>query len=362
MTQQDSSHLCGPGGRIRGAVQTLNPGYFALVMATGIVSVAMVDHGVQPLSVVLLWLTGIEYAILVGASVWRLVAFRAAMRTDISDPARAFGFFTFVAATDVLGARLAIDAHHRAAVVLLVVGTVSWLILGYLVPWTALLAHRRRAVLRHANGTWFIWVVASQSIAVLAATLEPSVDTGRRELALLAVFSWSVGIFLYAAAAIFVAARMLLYRLRPADLTPPYWVSMGATAITVVAGARIVQMADAPTVTATRGLIAGASVLFWAFGTWLIPPLLAAGIWRHLVHRIPLRYEAALWSVVFPLGMYGVGGYFLGQADHLPIVKAIGAGQSWIALAVWMLTFLAMLAHLIRTLLWPTNHKLDAAL
>ncbi|AZI59599.1 tellurite resistance protein permease [Nakamurella antarctica] len=322
-------------------------------MATGIVSIAMVDHGVQPLSVALLWLTGIEYVVLVAAYGWRLAAFAAAVRADVADPTRAFGFFTFVAATDVLGARLAIDQHHRSALMLLGVGAVSWLILGYVVPWTALLSNPRRPMLQHANGTWFIWVVASQSIAVLAATLEPSVALGRSEIALLAVFSWSVGTFLYAAAAIFVAARMLLYDLRPADLTPPYWVSMGATAITVVAGARIVQMADAPIVSATRGLVAGVSVLFWAFGTWLIPPLLAAGIWRHLVHRIPLRYEAALWSVVFPLGMYGVGGYFLGQADHLPIVKAIGAGESWIALGVWTLTFGAMLVHLARTLILP---------
>ena len=93
--------------------------------------------------------------------------------------------------------------------------------------------------------------------------------------------------------------------------------------------------------------------MFWAFGTWLIPPLIAAGWWRHVIHRIPLRYEPTLWSVVFPLGMYGVGGHYLGQADHLPIVQSIGADESWVALAAWALTFLAMLRHLIRTLLWP---------
>jgi len=71
-------------------------------------------------------------------------------------------------------------------------------------------------------------------------------------------------------------------------------------------------------------------------------------VWRHVVHRIPLRYEATLWSVVFPLGMYGVGGHYLGQADHLPIVKAIGANESWVALAAWLITFAAMLAHLTR--------------
>ena len=336
------------GGWAREAVQTLNPGYFALVMATGIVSIAMQNQHADPISVTLLWLAGIEYLVLLGVYLWRLVRYRSAVAADLSDPGRAFGYFTFVAATNVLGTRLALDQHHTAALVLLAVGWLAWLMLGYVIPWAAVLRHAHHPILQNANGTWFIWVVASQSIAVLAATLEPSTDIGRRELALLAVVSWSVGIFLYAAAGILVAARMLLYPLRPHDMTPPYWVSMGATAITVLAGARIVQMADAPMVTATRGLVAGASVVFWAFGTWLIPPLVAAGVWRHVVHRIPLRYEAPLWSVVFPLGMYGVGSHYLGQTDHLPAVNAIGANESWVALAVWVPTFVAMLAHLAR--------------
>jgi tellurite resistance protein TehA-like permease len=69
-----------------------------------------------------------------------------------------------------------------------------------------------------------------------------------------------------------------------------------------------------------------------------------------VIRRVPLRYEAGLWSVVFPLGMYGVGGHYLGQADHLPIVKQIGDIQSWIALAVWTVIFLAMLYHLAMTI------------
>ena len=186
---------------------------------------------------------------------------------------------------------------------------------------------------------------------MLAAVLEPEMRGGRRELALLAVFSWSVGVFLYAAAGVFVAARLMLYPIDPADLTPPYWVAMGATAITVLAGARIVQMADAPMVTATRGLIAGASVVFWAFGSWLIPALVAAGWWRHRVHRVPLRYEAAWWSIVFPLGMYGVAGHYIGRADNLPIVRTIGENETWFALAVWAAVLVAMFAHLARTVL-----------
>lgn len=334
--------------QLREAARTLHPGYFALVMATGILSIGMRNQRAFVLSVLLMWLTVVAYVVLVALTAWRLARYRAEVGADLEDPSRAFGLFTFVAGTDVLGTRLAVDAHHVIALVLLAVGWVAWVVLGYVVPWTAVLGHARRPVLQNANGTWFIWVVASQSVAVLAAAIEPTVTDGRSELALLAVFSWSVGVFLYAGNGILVTCRLLLYSFGPKDLTPPYWVAMGATAITVVAGARIVEMADAPMVVATRGLIAGASVLFWSFGSWLIPPLLAAGVWRHSVHRVPLRYEPTLWSIVFPLGMYGVAGTFLGQADRLPGVKDIGDVESWIALAAWVVTFVAMLRHLVR--------------
>lgn len=154
---------------------------------------------------------------------------------------------------------------------------------------------------------------------------------------------------------------MMLYDLRPADLDPPYWVAMGACAITVLAGARILEMADAPMVAATRGLIAGASVVFWAFATWLIPVLVAAGWWRHHTHRVPLRYEATLWSVVFPLGMYAVAGIYLGQANRLPVVGAIGSGELWFAFVAWVLTLTAMVVHLVRTVLRPGNAEVVSA-
>lgn len=330
------------------SVRSLPPGYFALVMATGIVSIAVNGRGIDFVSVALLWIAAVEYVVLIGLYAWRWAAFRDQVHTDFCDPSRAFGYFTFVAATDVLGTRLAGDGHQTVAIGLLCVGGVAWLVLGYVIPWTAVIAHPRRPLLQFANGTWFIWAVASQSVAVLAASLEPSVRSGRGELALVAVFSWSVGVFLYVAAGLGVAARLLVYPVQPSDFTPPYWVAMGATAITVVAGARIAQMAQAPMVNATGGLVAGASVFFWAFGSWLIPPLIAIGVWRHVVHRIPLRYEASLWSMVFPLGMYAVAGRYLGNVDGLPIVAAIGSGETWVALAVWVTTSLAMLVHLAR--------------
>jgi tellurite resistance protein TehA-like permease len=335
--------------RVRTAVETLTPGYFALVMASGIISVGMELEGYAVLSDLLLVACATAFVTLLALNVVRFSRFGAAVTDDFLDPRRAFGFFTFVAGTNVLGVRLAMDGHHDVTAVLLALSGLAWAVLGYVVPWTAVLRRRDRPVIADANGTWFIWVVASQSVAVAAASLEPVVSSGRNELALLAVGSWSIGVFLYAAAGVFVALRLMLYPFGPDELTPPYWVSMGALAITVLAGARIVEMADAPMVDATGGLIAGLAVVFWAFATWLFPVLVAAGWWRHVRQKVPLRYEATLWSIIFPLGMYAVAGIYLGDADNLPIVRRIGSLELWLAFAAWLLTLVAMLHHLLRT-------------
>jgi tellurite resistance protein TehA-like permease len=337
------------------AVETLTPGYFALVMASGIISIGMHLQGFDTLSVVLLVVCGAAFCVLLVLNAWRFLGYRRSLVEDFMAPARAFGFFTFVAGTNVLGVRLGVAGHYTATAVLLVCSGAAWLLLGYVVPWTAVLSRDERPVVATANGTWFIWVVASQSVAAAAATLEPVVSTGRRELALLAVVSWSVGVFLYGAAAVFVSLRLMLYHLAPEDLNPPYWVAMGAVAITVLAGARIVEMADAPMVDATRGLVAGLAVVFWAFATWLIPVLVAAGWWRHVHRRVPLRYEATLWSMVFPLGMYAVAGIYLGKADALPLVHGVGAAELWVAFGAWLLVFLSMLVHLAGTVLLPAR-------
>ena len=341
------------GGRIDVGVRGLTPGNFALVMATGIISVGLQLVGVRWLSQILVVVAAVALGLLLILTMWRLVAHRDAVVADFLDPRRAFGFFTTIAGMNVVGVRLAMEGYPTLTAILLAAAGCLWLVLGYVIPWTAVLGPHRRPIIAAANGTWFIWVVASQSVAISAATLELVYEPARRVLAIVAVFSWSVGVFLYAAAGVFVAARMMLYDFGPRDLTPPYWVAMGAAAITVLAGARIVEMADAPMVTATRGLIAGASVMFWAFATWLIPALVAAGWWRHRTHGIPLTYEATLWSIIFPLGMYAVAGIYLGEADHLPIVWAIGSAWIWLAFAAWAVTMAATLAHLVHTVLLP---------
>lgn len=179
--------------RQRLAVAGLAPGYFALVMASGIISIGLELQGFEVLSMILLLVCATAFVVLLSLTAWRFVSFRSAFRGDFMDPRRAFGFFTFVAGTNVLGVRLGMEGWYWATALLLTLSGLAWLVFGYVIPWTAVLGREERPVVITANGTWFIWVVASQSVAIAAATLEPVIDNGRRELALLAVTSWSVG-------------------------------------------------------------------------------------------------------------------------------------------------------------------------
>lgn len=313
------------------------------MMGTGILSVAAGQREWQVVSLLLLVVAAVGYVLLIALHAWRIIAFREAFSRDMHDSRKAFLIFTFVAGTGVLASAFAGHGQVVVATILLAVGAVSWLLLGYTVPWAAVLGRSERPVTDAANGTWFIWVVAAQSVAVVAATLEPDYHEGvRHGLSVLAVFAWSIGVVLYAAVAILVLQRILHAPLDPRDFDPPYWVSMGAIAIGIVAGSRIIEMESTPMVDAVRGLIAGGAVVMWAFATWLIPALVAVGVWRHFFHRVPLKYTPTLWSMVFPLGMYSVACMYLGRADSLPLVEWIGQVWIWVALAVWAVTGAAM--------------------
>jgi tellurite resistance protein TehA-like permease len=357
--------MAGPGGSLAlhrpaagAAIRNLNPGYFALVMATGIVSRAVRADGSARLSGILLGLTIACYAILVVAYGWRLAGYRREFLADLANPRKTFAFFTFVAASDVLGSRLAADGHTGATIGLLIVAIVAWLLLNYGIPLVLITGHRTDPVLAGANGTWFVWVVGTQSLVVSSTVLPPPVPAA---LVALSVACWSVGVVLYVIIAALVVTRLVLYPVRPGEVTPVDWVFMGATAISVLAGAQILLLSADPLVTAVRPVIAGMCIVLWAFGTWLIPFLLGEGVWRHMIRKVKLSYEPAFWSIVFPVGMYGVASRELGKALHVSWLATLGSDEAWLAFAVWVIVFLAMLGSFLGPLRNPARRQAEPA-
>jgi tellurite resistance protein TehA-like permease len=327
--------------RARAGVRTLHPGYFALVMATGIISVAVDTAGAGWLSVLLLAVTIAAFLLLVAAYAWRLVSYRGEVLADAADSRRAFALFTFVAGADVLGARLAQDGYQPVTAVLLVVAGLAWLLLSYGLPLGLITRHGTQSALAGVNGNWFLWTVGTQSIAVAVTTLLPGPVA---VLTAVAVTLWAVGVVLYLLIAGLVLGGMFQAPVDAAGLTPAYWVFMGATAISVLAGAQLLRAPAIPLVAAVHPVVAGLSVVLWAFGTWLIPLLIGFGVWRHLLRGVRLSYEPPLWSMVFPLGMYCVASHALGVALHVPWLSALGTEGAWVAFAVWAAVFTAMIA------------------
>lgn len=330
------------------ALAGLAPGYFALVMATGIMSVGLRTAGAEDAALVMLVLGLVAATVLAVLYIARWIRHRDRMRSDAKNPESAFGYFTVVAACSVLAVGLQEEGLGTVSVVLLGIGAAIWIVLGYVLPWQVLMTRDGEPILARTNGSWFVWSVASQSLAVGLSGLEPASPTFAALLGLLTVLSWSVGTILYVGIAVLVILRIVHFGITPQQFEPTYWVAMGALAIAVVAGAGIYAMEPVPMVDAARGLIGGTVVLFWCFALWQYPLLFGAGLWRHLIHRVPLRYVPSLWSMVFPLGMFAVASLRLGRVEHLPLVEGIGMVGLVVAAIAWAAVFAGLVATLVR--------------
>ena len=339
-----------PLSRTAKAVRDLHPAYFGFVMATGIISTGMFLLGPSWLSTALLVAAVAGLVVLGAALAARLVRFRASVAADIGAPDRVFGFFTITAGLDVLGVRFAFGGHPLVTAILAVVAAVLWLVLTYGVPASLLLDRSRDSVLGGVNGSWLLWIVATQSLSLVAGVLIPSWPSQSGLLAPVCVGLWCVGLLLYLMVATLILLRWLAVPITPATLGPPYWILMGATAISVLAGARVLVIpASIPVVRATAGFVEGFTFALWAFGTWWIPLLLILGLWRHVRRRWPLTYEPALWSVVFPLGMYSVATLTFGKTAHLSFMEPLARFMIWAAVAAWALVAAAFIIRLGRS-------------
>ncbi len=331
--QVAASHPRGPVAR---AIRDLPPAAFAFVMATGIISIDTYTSGPAWLSRLLLAVAATGLAVLAIMLAFRLVQFRRQVLADLDAPERTFGFFTIVAGIDVLAARIAGTGHPLVTAVFAMVAALVWLALTYAIPASLLLARGPDSVLGGVNGTWLLWVVGTQSLAICAGVLIPAWPAQASLLASFAVGLWGVGLVLYIMLVTLILLRWLTVPMTPAALGPPYWILMGATAITVRAGAQLLALPMTLALARlSSGFVAGFSYVLWSFGTWWIPLLIILGLWRHLRQHWPLGYETALWSVVFPLGMYSAATAAFGKITHIAWMAAVAHVMLWVAVAAW---------------------------
>jgi tellurite resistance protein TehA-like permease len=269
------------------ALEGVDAGAFAVVMATAILGVGARLEGIPVLADLLLACSCL---------VWLVLA--AFLRS------RSVRSFALVAGTAVIGADFLLAGRRDLALALWSLATVLWLAVA--------LAVRQEAA------DSLLTIVATQAPAVLAAALDRNHVAPLRDVALAL---WAFGLALYP----LVAGRVVQASVRERDFSPTLWIVMGALAITSLAADELFL---------DRGALSSdVALATWAAASTVIPFLVATEL---QVRR--WSYEVARWSFVFPLGMYGVASRVVGRADGLAGLRDVGTVFFGIALAAWALT------------------------
>lgn len=325
-----------------------------MVMATGTMSIACQVLGLQWLAWPLFMINCVAYLCFIGLYACRLAWYPRAVVHDLLHHKTSAGFFTIVASTCIVGSQFILVAHnYTIAILLWVIAIIVWIGLTYTIFTAYTIVEDKPSLVEGLSGAWLLAVVATQSIAVLSSLIAAYWPQPLRlELNFFALSMWLWGGMLYIWMISLIFYRYTFFRFSPGDLSPPYWINMGAMAISTLAGTRLIGNApDAPFLHSLQPFLKGFTVFYWATGTWWIPMLLILGFWRHVYKRYPVQYDALYWGAVFPLAMYTLATHSLARVMHLDFLYIIPRVFVYVALGAWLVTFTGLAKRLISMIL-----------
>jgi hypothetical protein len=302
------------------------PASWTIVMASGVVSIDFFIVHQRVLSAILLWFAAATWLFLSVVLAAPLVYQHGRFASEASEPTS----LAAVAATTVLGTRLAMQGYHVAAAALLSVAGIGWAVL--LVP-----------VLRHwktpTAGISFVVGVATDGLALLSATLSAAYRSG-----------WLLGaaallLLLALALYVFTAARFDLRQLLTGH--GDHWIAGGALAISALSAGVITETAASlGRFSHQHQFLTTSTLVLWCLAVAWLPLLIISEIVRPR-----LSYDVRRWATVFPLGMYPACSFTVGRVAGVGGITRFGQVGTWVAFAATLLALAGLVRHIRRA--WP---------
>lgn len=330
-------------------IRALSPSYFALVMATGIVSIASQLQQLSVISNILFWINNLAFLILLFLFILRFAFFFPNVTKDLCSHSKGAGFLTMVAGACILGTSYAQAKNAFCpAIMLWYFGMLAWTVFVFSFLGSVILANEKPSPEKGLNGTWFLLVVSTQSLSILVGTLAPQLALAPGIAVFFSLFDFLLGIMLYLMLVPIVIYRLLFYPMKPEEISPSYWINMGAAAISALAGFTLLHNLKNDLLFADLyPFVYGASLVFWCIACFWIPLVFIMELWRYGIKRSTLQYTPEFWSMVFPLGTYSVCTLRLADVVHLTLLTILSKVFLYVALLAWLATFIAMLTHLV---------------
>ncbi|PWU67789.1 C4-dicarboxylate ABC transporter [Gracilibacillus dipsosauri] len=336
-------------------IKHLFPGYFALVMATGALSIATYLLDYDKWSNYLFYLNTLFIITLAIVVTIRFLFFFSYVKEDLTSHLRGPGFFTIVAGINVYATELLFFVNKtNLALILWLISIILWTAIMYTFFTAITIQEDKPSLAEGINGAWLIAAVATQSISVVGTLLVSSIrdEQWAEFIFFVSLSMYLLGCMLYLSIITLIFYRFTFLHLKYSSYTPPYWINMGAVAITTLAGSLIIlNSQQSLLIQQFIPFVKGFTLFFWVTGTWWIPLLVILMYWRYIIHKFPLNYDQQMWGMVFPVAMYTIATFKLSKALEIPFLANISTFFIYPAFLIWLLGIILMVIHLVRDIL-----------
>lgn len=315
--------------------------YFALVMATGIVSIGCETAGFHSIARALLYLNTLHYALCLILAIAKLITYPTVVWEDLIHSDKGPGYLTMVAGTSVLGVQYnALTTLHSMPNVLMFISISLYMVVIFSLIAGIAMSKDKCSPAQGLDGLWLLCTVSGCSIVVLGMSLR---GTAPQLQMLMLTALWSASIMLYFIIIPLIFFKWLFSSVNRKDFSPSWWINMGALAIASLAGVKVLENDHHDLFLAVTPSIITITFFLWAAAAWWLILLLTILVWRTVTRSLNLTYSPGNWSIVFPSGMFAVTTMNVMQYLKVDLptewvrVAMVGVLLLWLGFYLWML-------------------------